>query len=200
MIRKANYKKGFTLVEMIVSLGIFTVVALVAVGALMKITNANKKALTLKTTINNLNFALESMSREMRVGSKYYCTSNTSSAVPANYTSSGCDVTGEWLIAFTSSKVVGSCRLIYAYRYKVSGGVGTLEKAQQDPSNCSNSITNSDFNQLISSDINITNSIISVNVTNQPKAFLWFSGYNGTREREKTEFSLQTSVSQRLAK
>ena len=73
---------GFTLVEMIVSVAIFTIVAFVAVGALLKVIDANKKSQSLKTSINNLNFALESLSREMRVGSNYTCISVSSVTVP----------------------------------------------------------------------------------------------------------------------
>jgi prepilin-type N-terminal cleavage/methylation domain-containing protein len=58
MKQNISFKKGFTLIEMIVSLGIFTIVALISIGALVRITDANKKSITLKTTINNLNFAL----------------------------------------------------------------------------------------------------------------------------------------------
>ncbi|MFA6459219.1 MAG: type II secretion system protein [Candidatus Paceibacterota bacterium] len=64
---------GFTLVEMIVSLGIFSVVAVVALGALVRIITANQKAQSLQSAMTNLNFALEAMSREIRVGSEYNC-------------------------------------------------------------------------------------------------------------------------------
>src|SRR5258708_3814888 len=66
-------RRRFSLIEMMVSLAIFSIVALVATGALLKIIDANKKAQALKSVMNNLNFAVESMSREMRVGSTYHC-------------------------------------------------------------------------------------------------------------------------------
>src|SRR3989344_4857691 len=70
--------RAFTLVEMIVALGIFSIVAVVALGALVKIISANKKAQTLQASITNLSFALDSMSRELRVGTKYHCDVNPS--------------------------------------------------------------------------------------------------------------------------
>jgi prepilin-type N-terminal cleavage/methylation domain-containing protein len=47
-ISKKSLQKGFTLIEMIISLAIFTVVALVAVGALVKVMDANRKSINLK--------------------------------------------------------------------------------------------------------------------------------------------------------
>ena len=70
---KTNTRRGFTLIEIIVSLMIFSIVVLVALSALVKIIDANKKAQTLQDSVINLSFTLESMSREMRSGSDYYC-------------------------------------------------------------------------------------------------------------------------------
>ena len=69
-------KKGFTLIEVLVSVSIFSIVMLVATGAVFSIVEANKKTHTLKSVMTNLNFALESMARDMRVGFRYACTSN----------------------------------------------------------------------------------------------------------------------------
>lgn len=196
-MKNISLQKGFTLVEMIVALAIFTIVAMVAVGALLKITDANRKSLTLKTTINNLNFALESMSREIRVGADYYITNNISEPIDSidNPTNSKIDFDeGSWLIAFSSSKTApdgeGRCRLIYAYKYLAD--TYTIEKSQQQA--CGENIQNN-FQPLVSSDIKITNTIVSVDGTAQPKVFLWLKGYSGVRERERTEFSIQTSIS-----
>ena len=82
----SNRNKGFTLIEMIVALALFAIVAVVALGALMKIISANKKAQSLQSAITNINYALESISREMRVGSNFSCIAN-----PSSYTVSSLD-------------------------------------------------------------------------------------------------------------
>ena len=66
-------KKGFTLIEVLVSVSIFTVVMLIATGSVFTIVAANKKTHTLKSVMSNLDFAIESMAREIRVGTKYIC-------------------------------------------------------------------------------------------------------------------------------
>ncbi|TSC84080.1 MAG: Uncharacterized protein G01um101417_349 [Parcubacteria group bacterium Gr01-1014_17] len=70
-----NYQSGFTLIEMIMSVAVFTVVALIAAGALLAIADANRKAQTFKSVVNNVNFALESVARNLRTGSAYSSTS-----------------------------------------------------------------------------------------------------------------------------
>ena len=66
-------KRGFTLVEMIVAVGLFSLVMLVSVGALLSLTGANRKAQALQSVMNNLNIALDGMVRSIRMGSDYHC-------------------------------------------------------------------------------------------------------------------------------
>jgi prepilin-type N-terminal cleavage/methylation domain-containing protein len=67
--------RGFTLVEMIVAVGLFSFVMLVSVGALLALTGANRKAQALQSVMNNLNVALDGMVRSIRMGSDYHCGS-----------------------------------------------------------------------------------------------------------------------------
>jgi len=60
-------KNGFTLIEMLVAVSLFVFVMLIGVGVLLSIIDANRKARALSSVMNNLNFALESMSRNIRV-------------------------------------------------------------------------------------------------------------------------------------
>lgn len=216
---KKNYirsnERGFTLLEMIVSLAIFTIVAVIAVSALLKILDANRKSLTLKTAINNINFALESMSREMRVGKTYACdvSKNGSTINNNNFSvsdncgktlnvSSGDDV-DSWQIAFRSSKKDpsdSSCNLIYSYRMvKVDNENRlTLRKAMQN--SCSQpSINTNDYNDVISPDVNITESGITLSgASSQPYVTFTFKGYVGVKEKDKTYFDIKTSIAQRI--
>lgn len=64
---------GFSLVELIVSIGIFTVVAVAATAALLSVMDANQRTQALTETNNNLNFVLQSMVREIRNGFNYSC-------------------------------------------------------------------------------------------------------------------------------
>lgn len=66
-----NIKYGFTILEMIVSMGVFAIAVLIAVGSLLALTNAQKKALVFQSTQDNLRFALETMARDIRTGDNY---------------------------------------------------------------------------------------------------------------------------------
>jgi len=68
---KNKKKQGFTLIELMVSIALFSVVIVIALGSLMMVINASRKAKTIKTIVNNLHVAIEGMSREIRVGYDY---------------------------------------------------------------------------------------------------------------------------------
>ncbi len=188
------------MLEMIVSLGIFAVVAVIAVGALLKISDANRKALILKTAVNNLNFALETMSREMRLGSNYSCAPNTSS-ISRNGNTSNCSNSGGWALAFDSqykgrdsSNINVECNLTYVYTY--DRNTNRLKKMQSKY--CDDDIRDSSkYFDIVSTDIKISESDIKLDRTNQPRAFIWLKGEVGNRDAEKVIFSVQTTVSQR---
>src|SRR3990167_4557212 len=65
--------RGFTLIEMIVSTALFAVVMLVSVTTLLSLVDANRKTQALHSVMNNLNIALDSMVRALRMGSVYHC-------------------------------------------------------------------------------------------------------------------------------
>lgn len=66
---------GFTLIEMIVSLAVFSIVITVSVGALLVLVATNEQLQGEQSVMTNLSFALDSMTREIRTGTSYYCGS-----------------------------------------------------------------------------------------------------------------------------
>jgi prepilin-type N-terminal cleavage/methylation domain-containing protein len=66
---------GFTLVEMMVSVSIFAIIVTVGIGALFSMNRSYTATRTQQAIMDQLNFALESMAREIRTGSSYYCGS-----------------------------------------------------------------------------------------------------------------------------
>ncbi len=67
-------ERGFTLIEMIVSLGIFSIIVTTAVGALLVLISNNQKLQGEQNVMTNLSFALDSMTREIRTGYNYHCS------------------------------------------------------------------------------------------------------------------------------
>lgn len=63
--------QGFTLIEMMVAVALFAVVMTGSLAALLSMHSVQKKTESLRIVNDNLNFALESMMREIRSGSGY---------------------------------------------------------------------------------------------------------------------------------
>ncbi|MFA6094369.1 MAG: prepilin-type N-terminal cleavage/methylation domain-containing protein [Candidatus Paceibacterota bacterium] len=66
-----NTKKGFTLIELMVAVSIFAMVMTLATGATLSIISQNRHARAMQAVMMNLNYALETMARNIRYGSGY---------------------------------------------------------------------------------------------------------------------------------
>lgn len=71
---------GFTLIEMIVSLAVFSVVVTIAVGALLVLISGNQRLQGEQSVMTNVAFALDSMTREIRTGYNYYCANSANAS------------------------------------------------------------------------------------------------------------------------
>jgi prepilin-type N-terminal cleavage/methylation domain-containing protein len=65
---KKNKTSGFTLIELLVSIALFSLVLTAVLGSIMAISEANKKARSLMSVMNNLNFAVDGMTRSFKTG------------------------------------------------------------------------------------------------------------------------------------
>ncbi len=70
-----NQKKnsGFTLVEMLVATAIFVTVMTISVSSLITVINANKNSEELRNVIDNVTFAIESISKEAQASQNFKC-------------------------------------------------------------------------------------------------------------------------------
>ena len=64
-------RRGFTLLEMVVALGVFSVIMVIAFGIAISMNNAQFKASRIQIVQDDLRFALESMTKEMRTGTNF---------------------------------------------------------------------------------------------------------------------------------
>jgi len=132
--KKNNSKKGFTLIEIMVSVAIFTIIITTGMGALVSITRSYQVSQNQKRVYDGLNYALETMAREIRLGKNY----------SANQ-SGGNDGVGS-VINFTATDGRGNVR------YFLSGGALRIQR------------TGATAAQNISSPITDTSEIIVENV------------------------------------
>lgn len=66
--RIQKHEHGFTLVEMLVSMALFSIVIVVIMGSILTIVDVNRKSQSLTVVMNDLNFVLESITRTVKTG------------------------------------------------------------------------------------------------------------------------------------
>lgn len=71
--KQKNKESGFTLVELLVALTLFTFIMLACVTSLYAVNNAARKVNAIRGVLDNLNFAMESMSRTLRTSTTLVC-------------------------------------------------------------------------------------------------------------------------------
>lgn len=200
---------GFTLVELMVSLTIFSIVMLVSVGTLLIIIDVNAKAQALYTATTNLSFALDNMTREIRMGYNYYCRVSKQNNLPNKTRKQDCEesVDDYKMISFVRQRD----RFHVGYALDTATG-----RIQQKVMNASGGLV-TNWTDITSSDVTITrfklvvenaeesyyevsetDASVSVNGdTNQPYVDLIIEGYVNNGLETDTDFSIQSRIIQR---
>jgi len=175
--------RGYTLLELIVSLGIFSMVMLVVMGAYVSLISLDRQARANNQLAASLSFAVESMARSMRTGTSYDCGGG---GMPYN-----CNQ-GRDSISFIDSQ-----NQIITYALKDNGSIGQCTGAL---------CTDATLVPLTDPRIEITSMTFYVRGvgTNgaddliQPNVTFTIAGSMTTDGGETASFSIQTSATQRL--
>lgn len=182
---KKSHRGGFTLVELLVSVAIFSIVMMIAVGALLTMAEANRKAQAIKSVMNNLNFAIESLSRTIRVGTTYHCGVSGAVNVAQNCTG------GSQYFAFESASGDPNTNADqYVYRFannrleRSTNGGGTFVAVTAP--------------EVVIEDLRFYVVGAIPGDTVAPKVVIVVRGYAGISSRTRSNFNLQTTVTQRL--
>lgn len=73
LMKRPLIHRGYTLIELIVAMGLFAFVMMLSSGAYLLMIGLNRQAQGIATGINNLSFAIETMTRDIRTGRNYSC-------------------------------------------------------------------------------------------------------------------------------
>jgi prepilin-type N-terminal cleavage/methylation domain-containing protein len=174
--------KGFTLVEMLVSISVFLVVMLVAASSLLSIIDGNNKAQSLKSAINNLNFALEDMEKNIRVGTDYSVNGCSSANACIGFTS------------YKDSASDGNDFIVYRLNNK------SIERCIKPTATTISNCLSGDYVRMTAPEVQIDHLGFypsSPSGIEKKRVFIVIGGSTGSKEKIKTEFNLQTTVSQR---
>jgi prepilin-type N-terminal cleavage/methylation domain-containing protein len=172
--KKSNieYKKGFTLVEIIVAIGIFVTAVTISLGAVVGLYSANNKSQSLASVINNLSYSIENMTRTIRFGDNYHCGSPTGPTTCPN---------GDAFLSVTFNS--------QTIKYQFQGG--KLQTATDS----------GPFTNITSSDVTIEHGrfrVFDQGPNSQPYVLMVIKGYAGKKPSEQSRFDIETVVSQRI--
>ena len=189
-------KFGFTIIETMIAISLFLVVVMIGINSLLNASVIHQKSQDLRSIVDNLNFIMEDMSKNIRTGYNYYCITggDTLSNVATTKSGSSC-----WGIAFESA--TGSTSDANdQWAYYISGG--KIFKSTQGP------YVASAFVQLTPDEVVLESSptIAGFSVlgaepppanSQQPFVIIRLVG-KITYKNIVSPFSIQTSASQRL--
>jgi Tfp pilus assembly protein PilW len=180
--KKNNKKRGYTIIETMISVSLFIIIVMAGMGALLNANLLHQKSQNMRSIMDNLSFIMEDMSRNLRTGHDYYCmTSNTFPTPIIPDSGDRCDG-----VAFLSAS--GGSQL--AYRI----GSNSIEKYEGGwlpllPEEVTVNTTTSGFAVLGAESPSVGN-------FQQPLVIIRLVGEINIKG-VRTPFSLQTTVSQR---
>ena len=181
------------LIEILVSLAIFSIVMTTSVGAILAILSANAKSQSTKSVVDNLSVAVENMTRSIRIGSDYKCISGHSSVITDQTT---CPDGAKGISFLPQDQTINDATHRVEYFFD-SSGTGAIYRYQPAGD------TNAAALQLTAPEVNLTAVKFylygSGNADGQSRLFISINGQSGSPGKRPTSFMLQSSVTQRKA-
>jgi prepilin-type N-terminal cleavage/methylation domain-containing protein len=190
-----NFRYGFSLLEMLVAVSIFSIVILVGVSSLFAVFSATDKARSSSVSINNVGLMLEEISRALQDGYLYHCNITLGNVWDPR--DCGFPAPGANSIAFED--INGNLLSLsdqIVYKFVQSGTLGHIERSTD---------SGTTFERITPTDIDIDKLEFRVrgsapNDFMQARVIILIQGIAGLGpNKEQTNFNLQTTVTQRIA-
>ncbi len=190
------------MIELLVSMALFIVVITIGIGALLVLISANVKAQNNQEAVSNIQFALDSMAREIRTGSGYYCLTSGSSdpnlASLSKETTANCAGKGAYLSIVEGGKSLTQNQSNRRISYRWRGTGAPIERKIQGQSSWV-ALTNPEV-KIESMHFNVVNTDTKESNGNvlQPNVTIYISGRVEGVADTSSEFRLQTTVTKRV--
>ena len=204
MQNKDNNQSGYTIIETMISISLFVVIVIAGTGALLNANLLHNKSQNMRSIMDNLNFIMEDISRDLRMGYIYKCfrkgIDNTVSlsTISASPVTRSCSNGDGWAIAFESTQPVIGDPSSFTDQW-----VYYIGPCDNKDGICKSTDGADSFVQLIPNEVTIDPvsgfSVLGAESPpdiQQPFATIRLVGKIKFKDIE-TPFSLQTSVSQR---
>ena len=191
-----NFIKGFTLIELMVATSIFITIMILAMGSIMISNATSKRSQQLSLAMDNVNFALESMTRSFRMGTNYIClTSGSIDLSDDTQAPNDCPTTGQpgFMVAFKPSSTMNeSGSPLISYKLNDNGTWKSLQRCTFS-GNC---IDVTSKNVSIDTLKFFTVGAQSLSDGIQPSIYIIIKG-TVTVKGDSSSFAIQTMASQR---
>ncbi len=199
-----GYKSGFTLIEVLVSLALFSVVLVIAGGTIISVIDINKRNQIISSVVNNLNYSIDSMVRDIKTGYLYKCDyegTNTVTEIKA-YTATK---QGECQNSITLISTISGQDVVVKYEFvpPVESN-GYIKKTIYEAAGAASSYSITDKNNVNIDSVKFTvknpNALDCTGTCDygQPSVFVVIKGKAGNQQIEVSKFYVQTFISQRL--
>ncbi len=190
-------QSGFTLIELMVSLMIFTIVVLAAIGSLYSVNTASRKVQSMRTVLDNITFAVESISRTVRTGKYVVCGGQANTSGNSNCPFSDQRPSSVLLVYNT----LGTEGLVEYSLGVNANGTGNIQKQVQE--GCPSACGWAQPVALTAPEVNVQNLSFYVDGADssdghQTSVALFVNGIASTLD-DTTPFALQTYVSERAS-
>lgn len=204
---KKNSKKGFTLIETLVSLALFSVVLVISGGTIVSVIDINKRNQAISSVVNNLNYSIDSMIRDIKTGYLYKCDYGGTFTIAALKTASvvknkTCDnsltlistISGiETVVQYSLVESSGQNSYIEKKVYPVSGGVESSYSITDK-----NNVNIESLKFLVKNPDALDCTPTASCDYGQPSVAVVIKGKAGNQNIEVSNFYVQTFISQRL--
>ncbi|MEX2029198.1 MAG: prepilin-type N-terminal cleavage/methylation domain-containing protein [Candidatus Paceibacterota bacterium] len=185
-VKKQN--KGYTIIETMIAISIFTIVVTIGIGSLLNANLVHQKSQDMRSIIDSLSFVMEDISSNLRTGYNYRCVTNLGQY---GGTADGQNCFG---IAFQPAGVPSDPR--WVYEVVSQGDIAYIRKSTNGGAN---------WVQLTPNEVKINTLESNFSVSGAPpppdnkQPFVTIKLVGTiTYQNVVSPFSLQTSVSQRL--
>ncbi len=214
MINKNNKNinkriKGFTLIEILISLALFSFVLMISGSVIVSVIDINKRGQAVSSVVNNLNYSIDSMIRDIKTGYLYKCNSGITGTINVSVLKSSnekgdCDNGGTNIMLISTISGVDTV-VKYEFIHKTDTVNGYIKKTiYKDDVDIPLSYSITD-----KVNVNIENMYFRVKNPDslecsgvcsygQPSVFLSVKGLAGNTSLDASKFFLQTFISQRL--
>lgn len=179
-ISKQKDTQGFTLLEMLISITLFSMVVVIALSAVLTILDLNQKTQSLTAVTNSMNTALDSMVRLIKSGERGFSSGSSGAGCPdSEITFDFYDIDGIYGTAGDTWEVTFQydCDEEALFRSMVTSG-------------------SEQFIRLTPEQVRITHAEFDVTTDCQDKARIHLEGFAGAGKTESS-FEIQTAVTRR---